>query len=204
MCRNLGANTGYDLLSKERKANVYTSISSSRAGLKKSKSFLSCCFCITTSSFNPSLQECVSHLCREFPGIQNFQNISRLRMVRNQLITSLPSNHTHLEREGKTLNGYWVENRACKIQKELKTHLISRAQTAIISTQTCIEERDTKVSHLQTGEDWKSRKIFFLQRGITEKTTQHRNILYLSTFFLNIYAKQEIARMISKLSFFQG
>lgn len=183
MCRNLWANTGYDLLSKERKANVYMSISSSRAGLKKSKSFLSCCFCITTSSFNPSLQECVSHLCREFPRIQNFQNISRLRMVRNQLITSLPSNHTHLEREGKTLNGYWVENRACKIQKELKTHLISRAQTAIISTQTCIEERDTKVSHLQTGEDWKSRKIFFFTKGNHRKdNSAQKHPLFINTF----------------------
>lgn len=73
----------------------------------------------------------------------------------------------------------------------------------IISTQTCIEKRDTKVSHLQTREDWKSRKIV-LQREITGKTTQHKNILYLSTLFLNIYVKQEIAWMISKLSFFQG
>jgi len=33
-------------------------ISSSRAGLKDSESLLSCCFCTTISSFNPSLVQC--------------------------------------------------------------------------------------------------------------------------------------------------
>lgn len=40
----------------ERKVNFHVSISSSRAGLNESKSFLFCCFC--TSSFNASLEEC--------------------------------------------------------------------------------------------------------------------------------------------------
>lgn len=132
----------------------------------------------------------VSHLHREIPRVQNLQDISRLSMIWNQLITSLASNYSHLGRKRTIFTGYRVGNRVCKIQKQLKTHLISRAQMWVVSTQTCIEERDTKVSYLQTREYWKSRKIS-LPRKITRKTTLHGNTHYVSTLFLNVYVKPE-------------
>lgn len=59
MCRNLEANTGYNLLSKkEREETMFIWGSPPpQQGLKESKSFVFCCFCNTTSSFNPSLEE---------------------------------------------------------------------------------------------------------------------------------------------------
>lgn len=122
-----------------------------------------------------------SHLGGEIPGVQDLQDISRLGVIRNQLIVSLASNHSHLGRKGKRFTGYWVGNNVCEIQKELKSHLIRRAQMWVISTQTCVEERDTKVSYLQTREYWKSRKIS-LQRRITGKTTLLGNPLSIKTF----------------------
>lgn len=166
---------------RERKANVYMSISSSGASLKETKSFILCCFCTTTSSFNPSQEECdISPPQRGPQGTESPEHLQTWYDME-------PADHLAAEqsqspwKRGKIFTGFWVGKESCKIQKQLKTHPISRAQTGIISTQTCIEERDTKVSHLQTREDWKSRIVS--QRGITGKK------LSTGTSFINAFSE---------------
>lgn len=121
----------------------------------------------------------VSYLHRQIPRVENLQDNSRLGVIWNKLVTFLASNHSHLGRKKNNFTGYWVRDRIWKILKQLKTHLISWAQMGVISTQTCIEEWDTKVSHLQI------RRIFQINRErFHYKGESQRRQLRIGTLFL--------------------